>query len=155
MSFVIFDAESGIVTGFSENIYDIPHTVYFHDESNDIDFSHTEYDYRELENIPRHIVAYNYKYNDADGFSRIKTAEEILNERKAMLNTMQIRMEKMYQAINDSKSALSSVAEVSDAMCEKSIEDETEREGFVQTLENMFSSITAIEDALCELSKSI
>lgn len=152
MSYVIFDVESNIVTGFSESINEIEGTVYFHDASNDIDLSHGEFDYREAGDIPRHIVAYNYVYRDGEGFSRLKSAQEILNERKAMLNSAKIRMDKMQEAIEKSAEAASMADDVGDAVCEQSMEMDAERKNMEGTLRTVIESIEDLETALCELS---
>jgi len=131
MQYIIYDNESGIICFLSEEIEEIPETVYFLDKSNNINFSHNEYSYKAMDKIPLHVYPYNYKYNkDKDIIERIMSPQEIINERKAMLHTMHYKVDALEKNIGLTEEAM-------DALCDLSI-----------TMEE-------VENALCDLSKEI
>nr|DAJ79370.1 MAG TPA: hypothetical protein [Caudoviricetes sp.] len=135
MSYVIYDIQgSNIVTGFSEEIREVEDNM-FHDVSNDVIYHHQEYSYAKLDNIPRYITQFNYTYSDSEGFKRIRNAQDILNERKAMFNTMKIRLDTLHEAKVNGEDA-------SDAICEMSV-----------ILDSILDMISAIENRLDELEK--
>ena len=56
MQYVIYDNDSGIICFLSEEIEEMPDTVYFLDKSNDITLSHEEVFYPLLDMNILHVI---------------------------------------------------------------------------------------------------
>lgn len=131
MQYVIYDNDSGIICFLSEEIEEMPDTVYFLDKSNNITLSHEEYSYQAMDKIPLHVYPYNYKYDKGNNkITRIMNPQEILNERKAMLHTMHYRIDALDKNLNLTEEAM-------EALCDLS------------------TVLEEVEEALCDLSKEI